>query len=153
NRELAAQLVSEKEKLQSEKEKLERDPVADMNLQAKCAKDANEYYRREYAPLPEGFMLIDLTNNYNRQTNTCLVEVRRMYQVLLGVGRHDRTVFMDVYNVYSNVREGQFVAHEITQDGKKEEGEVQRCTIQGQTCHSLDEYNRLSWKLMGFDQK
>ena len=128
------------------KAELDRDrSTRDLDLQAKCSRDARQWFNGNWAR-DKDTILLDYTNHYNVKQNKCFILVESHYNShLAGLGGQSWTNDMSLFDVYENAKYGQFDENHYTyfrpQISTKDE--VILCNVQGNECKTGDEFNTL----------
>jgi hypothetical protein len=92
----------------------ERDRVASYDLQAKCAKDAREYFERNWPPNKDT-VLLDFRDHYNKSENRCFIFIEYHYNSEMAApGRTSWTNLMNVYDVQENNQYAEFGENHYT---------------------------------------
>lgn len=128
----------------------ERDRVANYDLQAKCAKDAREYFERGWRP-DKNTLLLDFKDHYNKRENRCFILIEYHYNLEIAApGRTSWTNLMNIYDVQENNEYAEFGEnhHSYSQPKFTTGSEVVLCKVQGKECKSVEEFNKLSSSLM-----
>jgi hypothetical protein len=140
----------EKENKELKVTESERKRVVSYDLQAKCAKDAREYFDRGWRP-DKNTVLLDFKDHYNKSENRCFILIEYHYNVELAApGRTSWTNLMNIYDVQENNEYAEFGENHYSYSKPKftTGDEVVLCKVQGQECKSIDEFNKLSSSLM-----
>ena len=124
---------------------VEKDQAArDFDLQAKCAKDAKTWFSENFPP-DKSTILLDYTDHYSKSINACFIEVEHH--------TNDNTFnpkanawgnSISLWNVYENTQYGSFMESHFTDFKNPPHDEVIECTVTGQKCTSLDQFNSLA---------
>lgn len=129
---------------QEMKAKLEKNSAAvDLDLQAKCSKDARTWFNENWSRDKET-VLLEFSNHYNAKQNKCFVFVE--YHSNAHPTNGDLSSwsnYMTIYDVYENVKYAEFLQNHIVHgkpDFKLEEP-VLTCDMGGKQCTTIDEYN------------
>ena len=129
----------------------ERDRVANYDLQAKCAKDAREYFEKGWGTTDKNTLLLDFKDHYNRGENRCFILIEYHYNSkMVGVDGTSWTNLMNIYDVQENNEYAEFGENHYSYYKPKVTtgSEVVMCKVRGQECKSIDEFNKLCWSLM-----
>jgi hypothetical protein len=108
----------------------------DLESQAKCSKDAEAYFRREWPGGP-GFSA-QQTNHYNEAQNKCFVRIQRDCFLVEATGTR-----VMVFDVYENLQHAEY--SEALQSGGMT---MISCEVAGKKCQNIDEFNALASPLM-----
>jgi hypothetical protein len=113
--------------------------TADLELQAKCGKDARAWFNLNWQR-DKDTLLLDYSNHYNKSVNKCFILVQ--YNHSMGAGNYvGKTITL--HDVYDNVeRATAHLVHALTEDAEQAKA---ICTIDGdkkdtksfQTCFNL----------------
>ncbi len=140
----------EKENKELRTQQSERDRVASYDLQAKCAKDAREYFEKGWRP-DKSTLLLDFKDHYNKRENRCFILIEYHYNSnQAAADGASWTNLMNIYDVQENNEYAEFGENHYTYYKPKltTGSEVVMCKVQGQDCKSVDEFNKLSSSLM-----
>jgi hypothetical protein len=123
-------------KAQTDKDHVGRD----YDLKAKCSKDArtwfNENWERE-----KNTLLLQYSNHYQTRSNDCFILVELHYS---NDDRGSWTNGVMLWNVYENLRVGNFTeAHKVDAKGQSQD-EVVTCEMANKECTSFDQYMGLT---------
>jgi len=108
----------------------------DLELQAKCSKDAEAYFRREWTNDP-GTILLQQTNHYNEARNKCFVWIQYNYDLGSGTGTWHQNIM--VYDVYENLKHAHYSARHRVQATA-----MITCEVAGKKCQSIEEFMALA---------
>jgi outer membrane murein-binding lipoprotein Lpp len=114
----------------------------DIDQQAKCSKDAREYFGREW-PANKDTIMLDYSNHYSPQRNQCLILVEDHYGIGDTMGSWNGLIVL--YNVYEHTDLAKLsesnIINRVDFNTKKE---LIECEVQGDKCSSASEfYNRV----------
>jgi len=123
------------------KAQVEKDQAArDLDLQAKCSKDARDWFNENWSR-DKDTILLDFTNHYNKSSNSCLIFVEFHY----SFGPSTSWVNdMSLWNVYENAKYAQFSERIIIDYKNGGSNNVVTCDVDGTKCTSADEFSKLT---------
>jgi hypothetical protein len=130
--------------LQTSAEKNEA--VQDYDLQAKCAKDARQWFDQNWSR-DKDTLFLDFTNHYNKRMNKCFIDVEYHFSGTAFAWTNE----IMIYDIYENTQYGKLSQGHVTMKIKGEPQEVERistCEVKGKKCTSLDEFNNLAGQFM-----
>jgi len=112
------------------------------DLQAKCAKDAKEWFRDNYPPDKDTVTLIYI-DHYNRKLNTCFIRAAFQFRLFDGSTSWHTTI----WNVYEN---SQYADISENHDFKNKEhpDQVNSCEVQGQKCTNRQQFDQMTNSLL-----
>ena len=114
--------------------------TANLDLQAKCARDAKAWFKENWVA-DKTTVLLDYTNHYNQKMNKCFIEVEHHYK--LDVAEMSWFNNMTLWDVYENAKYADFSeAHEIYKfNNYKPNDHVYVCNEPGGTkCSTGDDF-------------
>lgn len=114
--------------------------VADYDLQAKCSKDAREWFNRNWSR-DKDTVLLDFRNHYSKVKNKCFISVE--YHYSMGPGASWTNDIM-LYDVYENVKYADYSESHYIDFKNPARDEVTNCEVQGQKCTTIGEFNDLT---------
>ncbi|HEY1936530.1 MAG TPA: hypothetical protein VGJ33_01185 [Candidatus Angelobacter sp.] len=136
-----SRLEKQNQELQAQIQKQEA--AADLDLQAKCSKDAKTFFvegwRRD-----KNTTLLEYMNHYNKKENKCFIFVEYHYDSdFAGPNGVSWTNDMTVYDVYENVKYGYFAENHISyyKPTIRTSDEVISCEFLDKKCTSIQEFN------------
>jgi hypothetical protein len=119
--------------------------VADYDLQAKCSKDAREWFNVNWAGgRDKDTLLLEFTNHYNKKQNKCFIFVEYHYNShLAGREGWSWTNDMSLWDVYENFKYANFGGNTYTyyKPTISTSTEVITCEANGQKCKTVEEFN------------
>jgi hypothetical protein len=121
--------------------------AADLDLQAKCSKDARAWFNLNFMPRDNNTTYLDYTNHYNKKINACFIVVETHFNLPPTSNWHS---VLALWNVYENNQHGKFDEghyYDFTNPGK-DTFRVNDCLVYGTKCNSEDEFNKLVWSYM-----
>ena len=136
-----AQLEKQNGELKTQLEK--RNVALDYDLQAKCSKDADLWFRKGFAE-DKDTILLTFHNHYNKAMNKCFIVVVNHFnegpQTL-----HKSSWLNDVslWDIYENSRYGSLLEEHSYGLGTTDEDSVVTCEAAGEKCTSLDQWSGL----------
>ena len=112
--------------------------VRDYDLQSKCSTAAKTWFNANWQQEKNTILLV-YTNHYNRSQNACFIQVEFHFN---GAATFDWTNNVSVWNVLENTKLGEvYDRHQsVGQDFKED---VYQCSVNGTSCKSLDEFEKL----------
>ncbi|HKW02284.1 MAG TPA: hypothetical protein VJN96_20850 [Vicinamibacterales bacterium] len=130
-----AKLEAENKDLRQQIDGLKR--TNNLDVQAKCAKDAREFFNKDWATgRDDKTQLLDFSNHYNESMNRCFILIN--YNFLMGSSGWSQTA--SLYDVYDHLQVGDFAALNIYRNGA-DQTTVNRCSVAGIQCTSGAEFN------------
>jgi hypothetical protein len=128
----------------------EKSAVTNFNLQGKCAKDAREWFGRNYVR-DKDTVLLDFRNHYNKAENKCFISVEWHYNSPSGIANSEEWINeITLWNIYENAKYGSFIEDHFiflkSTSGNRED--VDECYVSGTKCKTIDEFNDLRAKYM-----
>jgi hypothetical protein len=123
----------------------QRNRITDYDLRQKCANDARTWFGQNWSR-DQNTILLDFTNHYSKKENTCFILVEYHHNSnFAGPNGTSWTNDMSLYDVQENRQYGEFVENHYSYFKPKfsSSNEVTMCSMQGQKCGSLDEFNKL----------
>lgn len=137
-KERISRLEKENQELKATVEK--NGAVVDYDLQAKCAKDARNWFNENWQR-DKNTALLEFTNHYNKSQNKCFIFVEYHYS-LFSAGSW--TSNMSLWDVYENVKYAAFSEqHVIVSDSKTKPTDMMiQCEVRGEKCKTLDEFQK-----------
>jgi hypothetical protein len=139
--EKANELQKQNDELKGELKK--RDAAAQLDMQAKCAKDSKAFVNEKFGGDKDTIML-DFTNHYNVAENKCFVMAEWHYRIAAGHDDWQNDEFL--YNVYENEKVGQFAKltsmYFLGKEYKTNES-INTCEVYGSKCKTQEEFNNL----------
>lgn len=130
---------------QSKEMQSDRDRVAVYDLQAKCSKDSQKWFKENW-PSDKDTALLTFVNHYNKKANQCFVFVEYHYNSkLAGPDGTSWSNSMSLWNLYENDKFGDFSENHYTYFKPKlsTTDEVIMCEVSGNKCKSMTEFNNL----------
>ena len=111
----------------------------ELEMQARCAKDAKAWFTVNWAQQKETVFL-DFTNHYNRSENRCYIRVEHHTDYAPKV-TSDWYNHIAIYNVYENDEVADLtLLNRIRVNEPDTKSEMVSCNFQGVTCKSPDEF-------------
>jgi outer membrane murein-binding lipoprotein Lpp len=141
NNDRVAKLENQTAELQQQVASLQKS--GQLDLQAKCAKDAKAWFDDHWGRPDKDTILLDYTNHYNVKKNQCFVTVEYHF----NTGGFGWTNSISLYDVYENQKYGEVMENHNLVDGK-ETLRQDMCQVGGTKCTSLSQYNSLSAEFM-----
>lgn len=128
------------------KARVEKENTAlDYDLQSKCAKDSRAWFNQNWnsSSRDKDTMLLDFTNHYNKKSNTCFILVEYHFGSGDGSAWYNN---MTLWNVYENQKYADFTEfHQIfAKGGILPTDSVSTCSVSGDKCTSIDQFNNLA---------
>ncbi|MDD4901562.1 MAG: membrane lipoprotein lipid attachment site-containing protein [Patescibacteria group bacterium] len=114
---------------------------SNLTLQAKCSKDAENFFNLHWRKsIPTGMLALDYQNHYNKTLDKCFILIIFNFKTDIGDGSPaSYTNDKFLYDVYENVQYGTI---DIT------DKILQKCEVSSKKCVSLDDFNNLSESYM-----
>lgn len=113
----------------------------DLDAQAKCGKDAREFFRLNWQADSDTITLT-YTNHFNKARNKCLLLVENHYRADSGRTESWQHI-MSLFDVYENADYGDLRAwHQIGTDAS-EKLHIFECRVDGSKCATIEEYVKL----------
>lgn len=110
-----------------------------LDLQAKCSKDAKVWFDERWASgRDRNTLILDFTNHYNLAKNKCFVQVE--FRFTLGSSWAET---LSVFDVYENQKYGDFSERHTIDNSM-----LTTCEVYGKKCQSLQEYQSLTAQFM-----
>jgi hypothetical protein len=133
-----AKLEKQNQELQAQ---LQKQQSANLDLQAKCSRDARVWFNEEW-PREKDTILLDFTNHYNKSMNKCFILVEYHFKIDKGESWGNDMTLWDVYEntKYAHFYQSHF-AYIVSGSGYKTTDQVITCEDQEKKCRSLDEFN------------
>lgn len=127
--------VIEKKTAELERQVAQLHQSAQLDLQAKCAKDAKAWFDVRWQS-DKDTILLDYVNHYSTTKNKCFINVEFHYK---GVGPEFSWFnHISLHDVYENQKYGQISErHQINED------KVTDCEVYGKKCTTMQEYQSL----------
>jgi hypothetical protein len=119
--------------------------AADLDLQAKCSRDAKTFYLEGWSR-DKDTIILTYINHYDKKDNKCFVLIEYHYNShFAGSSGDSWTNDMVVYDVYENAKYGHFSENHYTyyKPTINTRSEVITCEISGKKCASIEEFNSL----------
>jgi hypothetical protein len=149
DRDRIARLEKQNQALQESLAK-EKSAVMDFDFQGKCAKDAREWFGRNYAR-DKDTVYLNFTNHYSKSRNKCFIFAEWHYGMATA-NRNLNLWFNDMamFDVYENDKLGVFTeSHRTYLDGTTPNSDtVTECEVVETQCKTMDEINKLAAKFM-----
>jgi hypothetical protein len=139
-----ARLEKQNQELQAQVQK--GNAAADLDLQAKCSRDARAWFTENWLPRDKDTILLDFTNHYNKKLNKCFILVEYHYDSkFAGAGGTSWTNDMLLTDVYENSKYGRFDENHYTywKPTVTTNDEVISCELLDQKCKTIEEFNGL----------
>jgi hypothetical protein len=122
--------------------------VRDLDLQAKCAKDARAWFNENWSSSRDkDTVLLDFTNHYNVKLNKCFILVEFHYKShFADAGGDSWTNNIELTDVYENNQYGRFAENHYTylKPQFRTEREVINCDAKDGECKTLDDFQNLT---------
>jgi hypothetical protein len=144
--ERVARLEKQNQELQAEIKKGQA--TANYDLQAKCSKDAREWFN-EHWTRDKDTIFLDFTNHYSKAMNKCFIVTEfHYYASFLEKGSWMNDI--DLTDVYENNKYGNFTEkHEVFLKPEYHfEEHVQECQVNELKCKTLEEFRSLTKQYM-----
>lgn len=137
NSERMARLEKQNQELQAEVRK--RDAVADLDLQARCGRDAKTWFNSNWGR-DQDTLLLDYTNHYNGKLGKCFIFVEYHYNQGKGPSWYNDMTLWNVYenSKYANFDELHFISFKLD---VKPDDRVVTCEVLDQKCKTIEEFN------------
>ncbi len=138
-----ARLEKQNQELQAQVNK--GDAAADLDLQAKCSRDARAWFNENWSR-DKDTILLDFTNHYNKKLNKCFVLVEYHYNSnFAGNGGSSWTNDMEISDVYENAKYGRFGENHYTywKPTASTSSQVISCELLDQKCKTVQEFEQL----------
>lgn len=130
----------EKENQELKAEVNKHNTALEYDLQAKCSKDAKQWFVENWGRPDKDTVLLTQTNHYNKDRNKCFVVVEYHYYF----GKNGSwTNHLELWDVYENSQYGdvsEMHRVELTPEYKVGENLI-RCEVYGKKCSTLAEFN------------
>lgn len=142
-----AQLEKQNGEMKSQLDK--RNVALDYDLQAKCSKDADLWFRKGFSE-DKDTVLLTFENHYNRTINKCFIIVENHFNLgrqtlSISTWENDRSL----WDVYENYRYGKFLEEHTYGLNIPASDHVLTCETSGnQKCESMDQWNSLTSSFM-----
>jgi hypothetical protein len=136
-----AKLGKENADLKAKVEK--QDAAVDYDLQAKCSKDARDFFN---TGRDKDTILLDFTNHYNGKLNKCFILAEHHFNShLTGSFGTSWSNMMSLFDVYENNKYGEFGENHYTYFKPQihTTDEVITCEVTGTKCKTEDEFSNL----------
>jgi hypothetical protein len=112
---------------------------AELEMQARCAKDAKAWFSSNWTQ-EKDTLFLDFTNHYNRAENRCYIRVEH-HTAYAPKLTSDWFNHLTIYNVYENNEVAQLtLVNRIRVNEPNLKSEIISCTVYGETCKSPDEF-------------
>jgi hypothetical protein len=138
-----ARLEKQNQQLQEKVNK--QQTVTDYDLQEKCSRDAKAWFHENWQA-DNDTTLLTYSNHYQKAMNKCFILVEYHYNSkLAGPGGSSWTNRMELWDVIENNQYADFGENHYTyyKLADSSNGEVVICSVSGQQCKSLQEFNSL----------
>jgi hypothetical protein len=115
--------------------------TADLDLQAKCARDSKNWFNENWQR-DKTTTLLDYTNHYNKSRSKCFILVEYHYSLEAGNWVND----LSLWDVYENSKHAQFTEQHVFSpviSGVKPYDKVLSCAGPDKECKTQDEFNGL----------
>jgi hypothetical protein len=125
---------------------LQKQQAADLDLQAKCARDSRTFFAEGWGRNKDT-ILLNYSNHYNKKQNKCFIIVEHHYNShFAGPGGDSWTNDIEVYDVYENVKYGYFAENHYTHYKPQisTNDEMLSCEMWGKKCNGIQEFNSLA---------
>ena len=108
-----------------------------LELQAKCAKDAKAWFNENWNSRDPSTLLLNYTNHYNASKNKCFISIEYHFSGVTS----DRAWYNSVslHDVYENSKYGEINERHTLDDIK-----VSDCQVYSKKCSSMQEYQSLT---------
>jgi hypothetical protein len=87
---------------------------------------------------------LDYTNHYSKSQNKCFILVQYNYSKPYRVGPPSRIISMTLYDVYENVRYGDFAESYNPQSGREDKNHMLTCEFVNKGCSTRQEFSNLA---------
>jgi hypothetical protein len=133
----------EKKNQELQEEVNRRQAAVDYDLQAKCSRDAKQWFKENWSTTDKTTILLDFTNHYNKRLNKCFISVE--YHYSLG-GDASWTNHISLWDVYENARYANFSENHMVfyKPEIRTRDNVLSCEVVDNKCKTLDEFNGLT---------
>ena len=141
-----AQLEKQNEELKAQINR--RNAAQEYDLQEKCSKDADFWFRKHFAE-DKGTILLTFTNHYNKAMNKCFIVVENHSQN--GPQTLEKSAWnndMSLWDVYENNRYGSFLEQYSYGLKIAPQDTVLTCELFDEKCANLNQWNNLTQSYM-----